>query len=55
MEATSASPPKNVESTLHEAIDKVTHKEVNMIAGISDISHKAVESLAYRAANRRKL
>lgn len=43
-------PTKNVESTLHEVIDKVADKEVDMIAGISDTSHKAVESLAYLAA-----
>ncbi len=43
-------PSKNVESTLHEVIDKVTDKEVDMIAGLSDTSHKVVESVAYRAA-----
>lgn len=50
MDATSPNPSKNVESTLHEVIDKVVDKEVDMIAGISDTSHRVVESLAYRAA-----
>jgi ElaB/YqjD/DUF883 family membrane-anchored ribosome-binding protein len=50
MDDTSATPPKNIETALHKAIDKVTDKEVDMIAGISDTSHKVVESLAYRTA-----
>jgi ElaB/YqjD/DUF883 family membrane-anchored ribosome-binding protein len=50
MNDASASPTKNAESTLHEAIDKVTDKEVNMVSSLSDASHKVVESLAYRAA-----
>ena len=42
--------PKNVEATMHEAINKITDKEVDIIANLSDTSHKAVESVAYRAA-----
>lgn len=50
MDNTSSDRPKNVESTMHEAIDKIADKEVDMIASLSDTSHKAVESIAYRAA-----
>ncbi|MDO8370129.1 MAG: hypothetical protein Q7S71_05445 [Candidatus Nitrotoga sp.] len=50
MDNTSPTPPKNIESTLHEAIDKFADKEMDVIAVLADGSHKTVESLAYRAA-----
>lgn len=50
MDITSPNPKKNIESTLHEVIDKVADKEMDVIASLADGSHKTVESLAYRAA-----
>ncbi|RFC35275.1 MAG: hypothetical protein DID92_2727744126 [Candidatus Nitrotoga sp. SPKER] len=38
-------PQKNIESKLHETIDKVTDKEVDMIAGLAKSSIKLLSQL----------
>ena len=50
MDTTSANAPKNVESTLHETIDKLADKELDVIVNLSETAHRSVESLAFRAA-----
>ncbi len=50
MDTPSANPPKNVESNLHETIDKVAEKAKPAIDSLAESAHRKVESLAFRAA-----
>ncbi len=50
MDTTSANASKNLESTLHETINNVADKELDVIVNLSEKAHKTVESLAFRAA-----